>query len=180
MRYTGGNGNAAYLDVDAQGKGWSIPDLSAFSAAANGVHCFLDIYAYNNGRGPFKAWSSDQYFTFSDGHVYSDFYRGNRRGPINVVSLGKPVVTTWRRLQFVSKTGSWKFLLDETLMDSDAGNYDETTDNGGNIIWFGSWNNAGNPNGYRFGGLYLFDHELTGTDLTNQINYMIANPGGGL
>lgn len=179
MRHSGGQGGGAYLDAGVHGVGWLIPDVSGMVNATDGVHSFLDIYANLNGRGPFKAWSSDQYYTFDDGHVYSDFFRSDRVGPINVVALGKPVVTTWRRLQQFSKTGSWKLLLDETSMVSTTGTFQETTDIGGNLIHFGTWPNAGNPNGYRFGGLCWFDHELVGDELTDFLAWKMANLNGG-
>lgn len=178
MKHTGGQDGGPFFDCFSGGRGVYIPDISAMVDGTNGVHTFMKANAYGNNRGPLQRFSTDQYMPFSDGNVYSDYFRTNRVGPINIAAT--PIINNWRDVEFFSATGRWFIRFDGAFISGPAGaTFDETTLETANAILWGCFPNAGNPNGFRFGGLFMFDHELVGEELAFMQQWQETYPCGG-
>lgn len=126
-----------------------------------------------HGFWKFGTAGTNNHYPFADNLVYEDFGSTARKDSINVGS-GASQITSWHRLNIWSAASDWSMQINESTVRSTTSN---TV----------AWNSAPKIGSQAAGGAYvayacilLFDHKLSTDDRDAIIDWLTANPNGGM
>ena len=173
------------IRLDAGGSGWArlrFTDASPFSGVT-AAHIFASLRLLadppasqaQSGLWNFSPQDFDSVIWTSDGHIYDGFGGASRKD----FGDPTPALTTWRQIDVQNQSGAsgFQWWIDGTQQGSSQ------TGDGSQwraSCWFGRSESAAPT--FTFAGaffdLFMYDHVLTGTDLTDARDYVAARIDG--